>query len=1167
MNVTIKRVCNHFIKDALNFAKSFDEQENIPLRREKPPAIDTTLAGGNISDRLSKIKTASEEWKGRVEQSDAPNFTVSAKLHKKSDPVLPFSKSPGKQSLTPMKPFKSSSLSQHFGGLAKSSSMMVPTLISASQTHSNIASVLSGDSNNGLSQKERAGLLKRSISVPGDGEDQENLKNIAGSKVSIPKLDDDETFSKFFTKTVIQENKIEVEDLDVIERSTERLLAGHKKVVQGPKRRQAAKNPLKALAARTDLQSEYTEIKSGIADKEMKRIKFEQISKTKNLAIEALAGLASVEDFKSVNLKSSSLPLNQQWLPFKPLMLLHVKGRRHVQTRLVEPHYKSINRGDCFILVTPDKLYNYMGQYANVIEKSRSKDICAQIIRDKDMGCTASSFILVQDTLGKFTDRNSREFWRLLGKGDEIVSVGELVDSGHADEDELFEACLIETNQVYELCNETLVPVEEYWGQIPKISMLDSEKVFVFDFGSEIYVWNGKNAKNDDKRITMKLVQELFQSGYDYSVCDLCPLNYSLMAGDRNPNLSKISKSSKSRSDWCLLAKVTQHMETVLFREKFQDWPDITVQFRDDVQLGDDTFDIIPPSGESLFKGQPYEEPNLILENSNLGRGDFYYDMDSMRHYDILTESVKKWHLNEQEVEEVENTDDYGHFYSNESYTVRWIYRISITVRELSGKISERATVGRDRCAYFCWHGIDASANEKGAAALMTVELDKEKGSQIRVTQGEESTAFIRLFKVMFIHMSKSDIENVDKKWRLYIISGNCVEETVATEVPCNMRQLRSRTSMLLINGHLRKVIVWHGAKSLKHTQEVANNAAKLISEKKFKQFFSNSNTSITVEELHEGKETSEFFTAVEGTNRHLYNSLLESSHPYNFTPRLFHFSSVSGAFEVSEVFYHLRTKDKPSPYPFAQSTLYKARQPTIFMLDNDHVLWLWFGWWPIEDITATTTPGGSTTDSCDSVASSVSPSNENRSGVNRWQAERRAAMETAVAYWKAKKGISSSGKKSSSNSESSSTSTLSEDEDVVDKALNDVKKSNDIKSEAPDTSEINGFIVWAGLEPTEFKAIFPNWIDRDDIAEINVQDGRHATATPISAALSHFTCTTYPLSTLLERPLPEGVNPTKLELYLADAEFELALGMPKTEFLQLSSWKRSKLKKEKGLF
>ena len=45
-----------------------------------------------------------------------------------------------------------------------------------------------------------------------------------------------------------------------------------------PARRKVAssRNPLKTLAARDDLQQEYTEVKSDVAQKELRRIKREQ---------------------------------------------------------------------------------------------------------------------------------------------------------------------------------------------------------------------------------------------------------------------------------------------------------------------------------------------------------------------------------------------------------------------------------------------------------------------------------------------------------------------------------------------------------------------------------------------------------------------------------------------------------------------------------------------------------------------------------------------------------------------------------------------------------------------------------------------------------------------------------------------------------------------------
>lgn len=51
--------------------------------------------------------------------------------------------------------------------------------------------------------------------------------------------------------------------------------------------------------------------------------------------------------------------------------------------------------------------------------------------------------------------------------------------------------------------------------------------------------------------------------------------------------------------------------------------------------------------------------------------------------------------------------------------------------RELSGLPSKHSAKGRDRSVYFIWQGRNASSNERGAAALLTVELDSDRGPQV----------------------------------------------------------------------------------------------------------------------------------------------------------------------------------------------------------------------------------------------------------------------------------------------------------------------------------------------------------------------------------------------------------------------------------------------------
>ena len=100
--------------------------------------------------------------------------------------------------------------------------------------------------------------------------------------------------------------------------------------------------------------------------------------------------------------------------------------------------------------------------------------------------------------------------------------------------------------------------------------------------------------------------------------------------------------------------------------------------------------------------GRELTEPDLELEGSHLGRGTGYYDQEEMRRYEISSQSVTAWHVTETDYSPL--LDEWsGQFHSEETYVVRWKYKVALTGRALQ----LLGAVGRDRCAYFFWQGAD----------------------------------------------------------------------------------------------------------------------------------------------------------------------------------------------------------------------------------------------------------------------------------------------------------------------------------------------------------------------------------------------------------------------------------------------------------------------------
>lgn len=191
------------------------------------PLIPTSLEGGKVSDRLGQLKSSSESWKNRVEQSDASKFTVAGRLQKKAQsPVdLQFERLPN---AAPKKcpPQIVRSANQPLLGLAKSPSMMV-TSNSGNSAKTNGSGGLFVQRS--LSVNNEVSELGSSASSPSnsDSDDQKELKEIrnnslsklistkSGSTIAVPKYDDKETFENFFASKKQSGDKNGAEDVDI----------------------------------------------------------------------------------------------------------------------------------------------------------------------------------------------------------------------------------------------------------------------------------------------------------------------------------------------------------------------------------------------------------------------------------------------------------------------------------------------------------------------------------------------------------------------------------------------------------------------------------------------------------------------------------------------------------------------------------------------------------------------------------------------------------------------------------------------------------------------------------------------------------------------------------------------------------------------------------------
>ncbi|KAJ4791689.1 hypothetical protein LUZ62_042935 [Rhynchospora pubera] len=502
------------------------------------------------------------------------------------------------------------------------------------------------------------------------------------------------------------------------------------------------------------------------------------------------------------------------------------KGKRVVKMKQVPFARSSLNHDDVFILDTETKIYQFNGANSNIQERAKALEVVHHLMDQYHHG--KCDFAIIED--GKLVaESDSGEFWVLFGG---FAPIGKKAIS---EDDVVLERT---PAKIYSI-NDGQLKLED--GP-PSKSMLENNKCFLLDCGSEVYVWVGRVTQVDDRKAASKAAEEFVVS-------------------EKRPKSTRITQ-------------VIQGHETHAFKSNFESWPVGTTTSTSGGEEGrGKVAALLKQQGVDLNKGAAKtttpvnEEVPPLLESNG---------------------KIEVWCVNGNAKTSLPK-EEIGKFYCGDCYIVLYTYH--------SGEKKEEFYLTT-------WIGKESVQDDQiTATRLASTMWSSLKGRPVqgRIYQGKEPPQFISLFQPMVLLKGGistgykkliADKNMTDETYTsdgiaLVQVSGTSAHNNKSIQVEAVASSLSSSDCFVLQSGNA--LFTWHGNASSFEQQQWAAKVAEFLK------------PGVAIKHTKEGTESSAFWFALGG--KQSYNSKAATVEVVVRDPHLYTFSLKNGKLEVTEVF------------------------------------------------------------------------------------------------------------------------------------------------------------------------------------------------------------------------------------------------------------------------